>query len=246
MPIEKGMGESGLSRRYLQIAVDGPAGAGKSTVAKAVAEKLGIFYLDTGAMYRAIAAKAMELGIPAEDEEKISELAERTELRMDHSAGKRIWCDGIDYTDKIRSPEVSRIVPVIAAYVRVRKRLVNLQRREAEQRSVIMDGRDIGTRVLPQADLKIFLTASAEERARRRWRELQAKGQELALPEVLADIKERDQSDTQRTESPLVAAADARILDTTGLTVAESVQRIVTWISALDRQCTENGLRMKD
>ncbi len=225
-----------MRKNYLQIAVDGPAGAGKSTVARAVAEKLGIFYLDTGAMYRVIAAKAMEIGIPVEDEEKISELAERTELRLEHNAGKRIWCGGVDYTDKIRSPEVSRVVPVIAAYPRVRKRLVFLQRREAELGSVIMDGRDIGTHVLPQADLKIFLTATEEERARRRWLELQAKGQNLTLPEVLADMKNRDQKDTERVESPLAAAADAWVFDTTGLAVPEIVDQIVASVKILSRQ----------
>jgi len=230
------MGEVSLRKNYLQIAVDGPAGAGKSTVARAVAEKLGIFYLDTGAMYRVIAAKAMEIGIPVEDEEKISELAERTELRLEHNAGKRIWCGGVDYTDKIRSPEVSRVVPVIAAYPRVRKRLVFLQRREAELGSVIMDGRDIGTHVLPQADLKIFLTATEEERARRRWLELQAKGQNLTLPEVLADMKNRDQKDTERVESPLAAAADAWVFDTTGLAVPEIVDQIVASVKILSRQ----------
>jgi cytidylate kinase len=230
------MGEVSLRKNYLQIAVDGPAGAGKSTVAKAVAEKLGIFYLDTGAMYRAIAAKAMEIGISVEDEEKISELAERIELRLEHNAGKRIWCDGVDYTDKIRSPEVSRVVPVIAAYPRVRKRLVFLQRREAELGSVIMDGRDIGTHVLPRADLKIFLTATEEERARRRWLELQAKGQNLTLPEVLADMKNRDQKDMERVESPLAAAADAWVFDTTGLAVPEIVDQIVASVKILSRQ----------
>jgi len=230
------MGEVSLRKNYLQIAVDGPAGAGKSTVAKAVAEKLGIFYLDTGAMYRAIAAKAMEIGISVEDEEKISELAERTELRLEHNDGKLIWCDGVDYTDKIRSPEVSRVVSVIASYPRVRKRLVFLQRREAELGSVIMDGRDIGTHVLPQADLKIFLTATEEERARRRWLELQAKGQNLTLPEVLADMKNRDQKDMERVESPLAAAADAWVFDTTGLAVPEIVDQIVASVKILSRQ----------
>ncbi|HWQ88512.1 MAG TPA: (d)CMP kinase [Desulfitobacteriaceae bacterium] len=230
------MGELSLSKNYLQIAVDGPAGAGKSTVAKAVAEKLGIFYLDTGAMYRAVAAKAIELGIAVDDEKMISELAERTELRLEHNAGKRIWCDGVDYTDKIRSPEVSRVVPVIAAYARVRKRLVFLQRREAELGNVIMDGRDIGTYVLPQADLKIFLTASAEERARRRWLELQANGQNMTLPEVLADMQERDQKDMERAESPLTAAADAWVFDTTSLAFPAVVDQIVANVKALSRQ----------
>jgi cytidylate kinase len=224
------------SEKKLQIAVDGPAGAGKSTVARAVAQKLGIFYLDTGAMYRVIACKALNNGIPVANEEKISKLAEETEIGLDHGPEKRIWCDGLDYTDKIRSPEVSRAVSIIAAYPGVRKRLVFLQRREAELGGVVMDGRDIGTHVLPRADLKIFLTATPAERARRRWLELKAKGLDLTLEEVLSDMEARDKKDTERAESPLEPAADALILDTTGLSIDDIVNKIVGCVSELFKQ----------
>ncbi|MHB8124174.1 MAG: (d)CMP kinase [Desulfitobacteriaceae bacterium] len=231
------MGELSLgNKRYLQIAIDGPAGAGKSTVAKAVAQKLGIFYLDTGAMYRAIALKAMENEISINDEEEVSRLAERTELNLEHTEEKRIWCDGLDYTDKIRSPEVSRVVSIIAAYPRVRKRLVFLQRREAELGGVVMDGRDIGSHVLPQADLKIFLTALPKERARRRWLELQAHGQNLTLEEVSFDMEKRDLRDTERAESPLEPGDDALILDTTGLNINEIVAKIVGYALVIIKQ----------
>jgi cytidylate kinase len=236
------MGEVGLtSEKKLQIAIDGPAGAGKSTVAKAVAQKLGIFYLDTGAMYRAIACKALNSRIPVDNEEEVGKLAEGTEIVFDHGAEKHIWCDGLDYTEKIRSPEVSRTVPVIAAYSRVRKRLVFLQRREAERGGVVMDGRDIGTHVLPQADLKIFLTASPAERARRRWLELKANGQNLTLEEVWSDMETRDKKDTERAESPLEPAADALILDTTGLSIDDIVNKIVGYVTDILQQGTEMG-----
>lgn len=235
-------------KKKLQIAIDGPAGAGKSTVAKAVAQKLGIFYLDTGAMYRAIACKALKTGVPVDNEEEVGSLAERTEIGLDHSAERHIWCDGLDYTDEIRSPEVSRTVPIIAAYPRVRQRLVSLQRREAELGAVVMDGRDIGTHVLPQADLKIFLTASPAERARRRWLELKAKGQNLTLEEVLSDMETRDKKDSERAESPLEPAADAQILDTTGLSIDDIVSKIVGCVSDILKQgkgmgAGNNGLK---
>jgi cytidylate kinase len=231
------MGEVVLdSGKKLQIAIDGPAGAGKSTVARAVAQKLGIFYLDTGAMYRAIACKVLKTEIPVDNEEKVSKLAEETEIMLDHDAERHIWCDGLDYTDEIRSPEVSRTVPLIASYPKVRKRLVFLQRREAELGAVVMDGRDFGTHVLPRADLKIFLTASPAERARRRWLELKAKGQNLTPEEVLTDLEARDKQDTERAESPLQPAADALILDTTGLSVEEIVGKIIGYVSEICKQ----------
>lgn len=231
------------SGKNLQIAIDGPAGAGKSTVARAVAQKLRIFYLDTGAMYRAIACKVLKKAIPVDDEEKVSKLAEETEIAFDHDAERHIWCDGRDYADEIRSPEVSRIVPLIAVYPRVRKRLVSLQRREAELGAVVMDGRDIGTHVLPKADLKIFLTASSAERARRRWLELKAKGQDLTLEEVLTDLETRDKQDTERAESPLRSAADALIIDTTGLSVDDIVCKIVEYVSDISEQGKEKSIR---
>lgn len=211
----------------LQIAIDGPAGAGKSTVAKIVAKQLQLFYLDTGAMYRAIAYKVLKSGVPMEEEARVSQIAKHTEVVLDHSEERTVWCDGEDVTQQIRSPEVSRAVSVAAAYPEVRERLVELQRREAERGGVVMDGRDIGTHVLPKADLKIFLTATPEERAKRRWKELKMGGKDVSFEEVAQDMVQRDREDTEREISPLKPAGDAIILDTTGLSVDELVAKIL-------------------
>ena len=211
----------------LQIAIDGPAGAGKSTVAKIVAKQLQLFYLDTGAMYRAIAYKVLKSGVPMEEEARVSQIAKHTEVVLDHSEERTVWCDGEDVTQQIRSPEVSRAVSVAAAYPEVRERLVELQRREAERGGVVMDGRDIGTHVLPQADLKIFLTATPGERAKRRWKELKMGGKDVSFEEVAQDMVQRDREDTEREISPLKPAGDAIILDTTGLSVDELVAKIL-------------------
>jgi len=212
----------------LQIALDGPAGAGKSTVAKIVAKQLQLFYLDTGAMYRAIAYKVLKSGVPMGEEAKVSQIAKSTEVVLDHSEERIVLCDGEDVTQQIRSPEVSRAVSVVAAYPGVRERLVELQRREAERGGVVMDGRDIGTHVLPKADLKIFLTATPEERAKRRWKELKMAGKDLSFDEVAQDMVRRDCDDTEREISPLKPANDAIMLDTTGLSVDEIVAKILT------------------
>ncbi|HBV89218.1 (d)CMP kinase [Desulfosporosinus sp.] len=211
----------------LQIALDGPAGAGKSTVAKIVANRLQLFYVDTGAMYRAIAYKALKKGASMDDEATVSQIAKRTEVVLDHSEARRIWCDGEDVTQEIRCPEVSRAVPVVAAYPKIRERLVELQRMEAKRGGVVMDGRDIGTHVLPEADLKIFLTATPEERAKRRWIELKKAGKDISFQEVAQDMIQRDRVDTEREVSPLKPAKDAIILDTTGLSVEELVAKIL-------------------
>lgn len=212
----------------LQIAIDGPAGAGKSTVAKLVAERLNLFYVDTGAMYRAIAYKALRSGIPVHDETLVSELAQTTQVVLDHSNERLVWCDGENVTQAIRSPEVSRAVSGVAAYIGVRQRLVELQRLEAARGGVVMDGRDIGTYVLPEADLKIFLTASAQERAKRRWLELRKDGKSVSLEEVAQDMLRRDRQDTEREISPLEPARDAIMLDTTGLSVEDIVAEILS------------------
>ncbi len=214
----------------IQIAIDGPAGAGKSTVAKAIAKQLGLFYVDTGAMYRVIAYKALHQDIPLDREDAISVLAWETDIRLDHAEARRVYCDGVDVTEAIRSPEISRSVSIVATYPKVRERLVELQRREAERGGVVMDGRDIGTYVLPQANLKIFLTASLEERAKRRWLELEQSGKKLSIEEVELDMEKRDRRDAEREVSPLAPAADAIILDTTGLTVEDIVRRILALI----------------
>ncbi|NMA69575.1 MAG: (d)CMP kinase [Desulfitobacterium sp.] len=210
-----------------QIAIDGPAGAGKSTIAKAIARRLGILYVDTGAMYRAIAYKANTLNLPLDQEQTISDMAWNTDIVLKNGEDERVLCDGKDVTEEIRSPEVTRAVSIIAAYPKVRERLVAIQRRKAQEKSVVMDGRDIGTYVLPQADLKIFLTASLEERSKRRWLELQQRGKKQSLESVQEDIINRDRLDRERKVSPLVPADDAYILDTTGLSIEEIVEDIV-------------------
>lgn len=211
----------------LQIAIDGPAGAGKSTVAKLVAKQLNLFYVDTGAMYRAIAYKALKNEILIEDELSVSQIAKTTEVVLDHSEERIVWCDGENITQAIRSPEISRAVSIVAAYVEVRGRLVELQRKEAERGGVVMDGRDIGTHVLPEADIKIFLTATPKERARRRWMELVNAGKNVLFEEVAQDMQKRDRQDTEREVSPLEPAQDAFILDTTDLSVEGIVAKIV-------------------
>jgi cytidylate kinase len=212
----------------MQIAIDGPAGAGKSTVAKCIAKQLNLFYVDTGAMYRAIAYKALKNEIPLDDEHSVSEIAKTTEVVLDHSKAGTVWCDGENVTEAIRNPDISRAVSTVAAYVGVRERLVELQRGEAKRGGVVMDGRDIGTHVLPEASVKIFLTATIQERANRRWMELVKAGKTVHLEDVAQDMQKRDRQDTERVVSPLKPAQDAVILDTTGLSVTEIVAKIVT------------------
>ena len=206
------------------IAVDGPAGAGKSTVSKIVAAELGYTYIDTGAMYRAVGLKIFESGQNL-TEEFLSEVTEKIEIELDESA--RVFVNGEEVTKKIRTPEVSRLASDVSKFDFVRKKLTELQRKMAEQGKVIMDGRDIGTVVLPNADLKIFLTASIEERARRRFDELTAKGQAVELSAIEKEIAARDKQDSERKIAPLKKADDAILLDTTNLTIKEVVDKIL-------------------
>ena len=210
------------------IAVDGPAGAGKSTVSKIVAARLGYTYIDTGAMYRAVALKCNEeLGMRNEEltEQLLVEVTRDIEIKLD-AAGK-IFLDGREVTKEIRTPEVSRGASDVAKFGVVREKLTQLQRAMATHGSVIMDGRDIGTQVLPNADLKIFLTASVEERARRRFEELKEKNFAADFEQIKKEISLRDKQDSEREIAPLAQAEDAVLLDSTNLTIKEVVEEIL-------------------
>lgn len=214
----------------MTIALDGPVGAGKSSVAEETARKLGILHLDTGAMYRAIGLQTLRQGIDLTDEEAVSRMAEGLRVDVRYAQGaQQTLVEGEDVTGLIRTPEVSMAASTVARYARVRQVMVDLQRRLASEQPMLVDGRDIGTRVLPQAGLKVFLTASAEERARRRFLELQAKGLPDTYEEVLAELKKRDDQDMHRAVDPLRPAEDARMLDSTSLTFEEVVDTLVAW-----------------
>lgn len=217
------------------IAVDGPAGAGKSTVSKICAARLGYTYIDTGAMYRAVALKSNAQCVMRNaqlNEELIIEVAKDIEIRLDEQA--RVFLDGREVTKEIRTPEVSRGASDVAKVGFVRKKLTELQREMAAQGKVIMDGRDIGTQVLPNADLKIFLTASVEERARRRFEELKAKGLAADFAQIKNEIILRDKQDSEREIAPLAQAEDAILLDSTNLTIDEVVEKILRLAQAQD------------
>ena len=213
--------------------MDGPAAAGKSTVGRQVAAALGYPFLDTGAMYRAITWTALHRGIDLSDEEALSELAASVRMEIGPPAPGSIEpctisVDGEDVTARLRQPEVESAVSLVSRVPGVRKALVQAQRELAPTKGgVVMAGRDIGTVVLPEADLKVYLDASVEERARRRYQELSALGQEVTVEMVLADLRRRDRIDSQRSESPLQVAADAIVIDTDGLTLDEVVLRVL-------------------
>lgn len=208
----------------IRIAIDGPSGAGKSTIARSVAEVLGIDYIDTGAMYRAIGYKLLQNQISLDDKEALNRLLSATEI--DFAYGN-IILDGEIINDRIRTPEITKMASDASALAEVREKLVALQRGMGQKKSVVMDGRDIGTNVLKDAEYKFFMTASAAERALRRWLELAEKGETAALEQVEADIIQRDHNDSTRKLNPLQKAEDAIELDTTGLTIAEVTQKIL-------------------
>ena len=207
-----------------RIAIDGPSGAGKSTIAKAVAKALDIDYIDTGAMYRAIGYKIDKESVPFEEGDALAALLDSTDI--DFVSGD-IILDGMIVNDLIRTPEVSMLASKCAALPSVRAKLVEIQRGMGQRKSVIMDGRDIGTNVLKDAEYKIFLTASAEERAQRRFKELQEKGETQTYEEVLEDVKQRDYNDMTRELNPLRKADDAIELDTTGMGIDEVVAAVL-------------------
>ncbi|WP_170150257.1 (d)CMP kinase [Oceanobacillus halophilus] len=218
--------------RKIAIAIDGPAAAGKSTVAKIVAEKLSYIYIDTGAMYRAITLKALTHGVELNDEKAILELLLHTDIELSQKENKQIvLLDGEDVTEEIRTQKVTNNVSSIAKLASVRKEMVIRQQALAESRGVVMDGRDIGTHVLPDSEVKIFLIASVEERAKRRYEENIRRGIDSNLEELKEEIKTRDEIDSKREASPLIKAEDAIEVDTTSLSINEVVQQILNAVS---------------
>lgn len=217
--------------RKISIAIDGPAGSGKSTVAKLVAEQFGYIYIDTGAMYRALTLKALRNALEVTDEHRLTIMAETTEIGLgyrfsDGAAVLHVIVDGEDVSEAIRNFEVTEQVSKVAAVSGVRQALVAMQQNMAKSGGVVMDGRDIGTVVLPMAELKIFLTASVAERGRRRWLELKEKGMDVDLEELIRQIEKRDYLDSHREVHPLCRAEDAVLLDTTVMDIQGVVARI--------------------
>lgn len=213
------------------IAIDGPAGAGKSTVAQLVAQQLGYTYIDTGAMYRAISWKFLEKKHQSGDQAAMGHIAETIQLELRYQNGKTtVFVDGQDVSEAIRTPEVSRLVSEVAQVGAVRAAMLQMQRAMAAHGGVVMDGRDIGTHVLPHADIKLFLTASIEARAKRRWQELTAKGYAVELETLTAEIAARDKKDSEREIAPLVQAADAKLLDTTDMSIEQVVHTILSLV----------------
>jgi cytidylate kinase len=219
----------------LTITIDGPAGSGKSSVARRVAAMLGYLYLDSGAMYRALALKALRRQLPLENESRLEALTKETRIELkapnaeQEAAGSKncVFLDGADVTEEIRTPEVAQAASRLATIAKVRQVLVAEQQRAGAGGGVVMEGRDIGTVVFPKAELKIFLDASPEVRAERRWKEHQEKGERLTLPEVFDEVIERDKRDRERKVSPLVRAADGVLVDNTAMGIEETARLIV-------------------
>lgn len=217
--------------KIVNIALDGPAGSGKSTVSKIVAQRLGILYLDTGAMYRAIALKCVQKNADYCDKDVVKHILNKLDLSIDYKDGRQITLlDGEDVGEKIRTPQVSLLASYVSAYSFVRTKMVELQRKIAKKFACILDGRDIGTNVLPDCEFKFFLTASPEIRAKRRYDESLAKGSNQSFEEVLKDINERDFQDRNRAVAPLKQAADAIVIDTSDMTAEQVAEAIINKI----------------
>lgn len=219
--------------RGVVVAIDGPAGAGKSTASRMLADRLGYTLVDTGAIYRAVALSAREHGIDWDDARAMGEHASRLGIAMaPGEGGVRVFVDGRDRTPELRTPEISQGASKVSAHPTVRDALLALQRQLGAEGGVVLEGRDIGTVVFPDAEVKVFLTAGDEERARRRCAELAAKGVEVHVEEVLRELRERDHRDTMRPVAPLKAAGDALVLDSTQLSLDEVVDRLVHVVRA--------------
>ncbi len=214
------------------VAVDGPAGSGKSTVAKEIAKALGILYIDTGAMYRTVGMACLKKGIAPADEGAVVASLDDLDMKIfPEAGGQRILLDGEDITSRIRTEEIGKAASSVAAYQKVREKLVEIQQGLAKEQSVIMDGRDIGTKVLPDAEVKIYLDASVEERAKRRVGELEAQGKTADLEIIREEIAHRDYQDMHRENSPLCRAEDAVNVDTTGLDIPAVTEKLLALIA---------------
>lgn len=222
-----------MKKRFV-IAIDGPAGSGKSTTARLVAKRLGFLYIDSGALYRAFTLEVLNKGLCLDDERALVALLNRTRFDIANAEGGcKIFLNGREVTGDIRSPKVTAHVSIVSEYPEVRKVITQKQREIANDHSVVLEGRDIGTVVFPDADLKIFMVASLKERAKRRFRELRAKGIKTNLEDIERDITSRDKHDAERKLSPLSRASDAILLDTTHLSINEQVKYIVQKVSSL-------------
>jgi len=222
-----------MDKSLISIAIDGPAGAGKSTVAKKIAKKLNLEYIDTGAMYRALTLKVLENGLDPKNEDDVLSLLENTEISF---LNNHIYLDGKIVDEEIRNNSVNKNVSYVSSYSEVRKKMVELQQEMAKKSNVIMDGRDIGTVVLPNASFKFFITAKPEERGKRRYLELKDKGEtDILLTDIIDDINKRDKIDSTRIESPLRIPDDAIVIDSTNLTVDEVVDLIIELIKGVNK-----------
>ncbi len=220
----------------LTIALDGPAGSGKSSAAKQVAKKLGILYLDTGAMYRAVGYAMLQKGIDPLDRNRVESEMQAVDVLIRFDGGhQQVWLNGEDVSGKIRTPEISKAASDVSAHPAVRMAMVEIQRKTSEQYDMILDGRDIGTFVLPDAEYKFFLVASCEERAKRRHKELAEKGIEKSLAQIQQEIEQRDYNDSHRELAPLKQAEDAVLIDSTSMTIDEVVDAIIKTVKGEKR-----------
>ncbi len=221
----------------INVAIDGPAGSGKSTLSRAVAQKMGYIYVDTGALYRAVGLKLISLNCTSDDENEVAEILKTTKVEIKFiNNEQKVFCDGNDVTDKIRTPEVSMMASKCSALPVVRAFLLDMQRSIAKSNSVIMDGRDISTVVLPNADIKIFLTASVEVRAKRRYEELLEKGQKVDYNDVYEDIKVRDYNDSHRKIAPLKPSDESIIFDTSDYSLEENTERLYNLVKSFVKE----------
>lgn len=233
---------AGGEKAGLIVAIDGPSGAGKSTITKALADRLGYIHIDTGAMFRAVALSARRAGVDGADDEGLARLCASLEIAFARNNGCcRVMANGEDVTEAIRTPEISLLTSAISARKVVRDFLLEVQRRMGRMGGVILEGRDIGTVVFPDADVKFFLSASVEERGRRRWLELAARGERVTLEETIAAVARRDEQDSGREHAPLRRAADAVDVDSTGLSIEEVLARMESVVREKERLLAERG-----